>query len=173
MKIDPRQRTLDLEVGCFIPQPEDFTALRNLISKVTETKPADMRCTPEKITALKDGEYFVFGSNLDGRHGKGAALTACKKFGAIYGVAEGLQGRCYALPTVGRGLRQMPLKDIKRYVETFLCVAGFYPGLTFLVTPIGCGLAGYTPKQIAPFFRGAPENVILPKSFHDVLDAKP
>lgn len=173
MKIDPRQRTLDLEVGYFIPTAADFTLMRNLISKVTETKPADMRCTPEKITELKDREYFVFESNLDGRHGKGAALTACKKFGAIYSEAEGLQGRCYAIPTVGHNLRRMPLDYIGGYVERFLATARFYPSLTFLVTPIGCGLAGYTPKQIAPFFRGAPENVILPKSFHDVLDAKP
>lgn len=168
MKIDPRQRTLDLEVGCFIPQPEDFTALRNLISKVTETKPADMRCTPEKITALKDGEYFVFGSNLDGRHGKGAALTACKKFGARYGFAEGLTGDSYALPTVRHDLLRMPLDQIAGHVARFIRFAASKPELTFLVTPVGCGLAGYSVKDIAPMFRGAPENCVLPKCFHEV-----
>lgn len=111
------------------------------------------------------GEIFVFGSNLAGRHGKGAALAAVREHGAIYGVAVGLQGRSYAIPTKGRKLQALPLDLIEGYVRGFLNFARLFPNLTFRLTPIGCGLAGYKPDQIGPMFKGAPANVIIPPEF--------
>ena len=126
--------------------------------------------TPENITHLEPDEIFVFGSNLAGRHGKGAALVAKQKFGAKQGQCSGFTGQCYAIPTKDRSLNTLPLDKIKISVSMFLWQATHYnTDLTFLVTPIGCGLAGYTPEQIAPMFADAPPNVILPASFQKVL----
>ena len=122
---------------------------------------------------------FVFGSNLAGRHGAGAALFAREHHGAIYGQGVGLQGNSWAIPVKdGRGgadlkdpAQTLPLSEIALYVVAFLAQAKvLYPHLTFQVTPIGCGLAGFTPEQIAPFFRDAPANVILPDVFLKVLN---
>jgi hypothetical protein len=110
-------------------------------------------------------EIFVFGSNMAGRHGKGAALAARTRYGAIYGQAEGLQGSSYAIPTKDALLRPLPLDIIARKVETFKSVAIVRPELRFLLTPIGCGLAGYTPDQIGPMFAGVTDNVVLPPEF--------
>jgi hypothetical protein len=114
-------------------------------------------------------EIFVFGSNLAGRHGKGAALAARRFHGAIYGQGEGLQGNSYAIPTKDARIQTLPLDAIFTYVATFRDFARQHPELTFRLTPIGCGLAGYTPAQIAPMFRDAPSNVILPQEFVDAL----
>lgn len=118
---------------------------------------------------LGPNEIFVFGSNLAGRHGAGAAKTAHDLFGADYGVGFGVTGRCYAIPTKDKWMRTLPLDHIKLYVDAFLLEASLKemhsPEIKYIVTPIGCGLAGYKPEQIAPFFRKAPENVILPKEF--------
>jgi hypothetical protein len=108
---------------------------------------------------------FVFGSNLAGRHGKGAALYARQHHGAIYGQGIGLQGTSYAIPTKDARLRTLPLSQISTYVEEFKIFASSRPDLIFQVTPIGCGLAGYTPAQIAPMFQDAPANCILPDCF--------
>jgi hypothetical protein len=105
---------------------------------------------------------FVFGSNLAGRHGKGAALAAMREHGAVYGVGEGRTGNAYAIPTKGRKLQVLPVASIARSVETFLNYARAHPELTFQVTPIGTGLAGYRHDQIAPLFRGVPENCVMP-----------
>ncbi len=105
---------------------------------------------------------FVFGSNLAGRHGKGAALTARQQYGAAYGVGEGPTGQAYALPTKDRDLRTLPLPHIGQAVQRFLRYAAAHPELTFQVTRIGCGLAGYTDDQIAPMFQAAPANCLLP-----------
>ncbi len=105
---------------------------------------------------------FVFGSNLAGRHGKGAALYARQRCGAIYGQGEGLQGRSYAIPTKDERLRTLSLERIDMYVARFIVFAREHPGLTFRVTRIGCGLAGYTDEQIAPLFATAPANCELP-----------
>jgi hypothetical protein len=113
---------------------------------------------------------FVFGSNLAGRHGKGAALYARQHRGAIYGKGIGLQGRSYAIPTKDRHLEPLPLREISRHVQVFLTFAAARPDLTFEVTPIGCGLAGYHAEDIAPMFQGASGNVLLPAQFDDVLD---
>lgn len=113
---------------------------------------------------------FVFGSNLAGRHGKGAALWARKYRGAIYGQGSGLQGNAYGIPTKDRRLRVLPLEVIGGHVRDFLDFARRSPHMCFQVTPVGCGLAGYEPSQIAPFFECAPDNVSLPASFLAVLD---
>lgn len=112
---------------------------------------------------------FVFGSNLAGRHGRGAAKAAVEKYGAIYGQGIGLQGSSYAIPTKDRYIKTLPLYIIANYVKDFLTFANSHPELTFQVTPIGCGLAGYSPEQIAPMFKGAPNNCILPEIFVAVL----
>lgn len=128
----------------------------------------NVRPDMERITKLKKNEVFVFGSNTAGRHGKGAALTAARKFGAIYGQGEGMMGRSYAIPTKDKNLRTLPLDTIERAVRYFLWFAETNSDLRFLLTPIGCGLAGYKPKQIAPMFANAPANVILPPEFTEV-----
>ena len=105
---------------------------------------------------------FTFGANRAGRHGKGAALFARQHRGAIYGVGEGLQGYSYAIPTKDERLRVLPLWAIEWHVVRFLAFALSRPDLTFEVTKIGCGLAGYYEWQIAPMFAGAPANCELP-----------
>lgn len=101
---------------------------------------------------------FVFGSNLAGRHGKGAALFASRQRGAQYGVGEGRTGNAYAIPTKDGALRTLALPEIATHVRRFIRYADENAGVLFQVTPIGCGLAGYRPEQIAPMFFGAPPN---------------
>ena len=108
---------------------------------------------------------FVFGSNLAGRHGKGAALWARKHRGAIYGRGEGHHGNSYAIPTKDAELRTLHIDEIHRYVARFLAYARQNSHLQFQLTPIACGLAGYRHEQIAPLFRDAPINVMLPPEF--------
>jgi len=105
---------------------------------------------------------FVFGSNLSGRHGKGAALDARLKYGAVYGVGVGRTGDAYAIPTKDEFLKVLPLDRIAVYVLDFLVYAEKHPYLDFMVTRVGCGLAGYEPEQIAPMFANAPDNCNLP-----------
>lgn len=126
------------------------------------------RVSPWMIVQLQPDEIFVFGSNVNGAHAGGAARTAVEKFGAIWGQGEGLQGQSYAIPTM-EGLDSMEAA-INRFIE----FAELHQEYKFLVTPIGCGIAGYSPIQIAPLFRHAVhlENVCLPESFWDVLGIK-
>lgn len=105
---------------------------------------------------------FVFGSNLAGRHGKGAALYARQNHGAEYGVGEGITGNSYALPTKDEQLRVRSLADIKVSVDKFISYAADNPQLTFQVTKVGCGLAGFKECEIAPLFKDAPSNCIMP-----------
>ena len=124
--------------------------------------PEDMeqkRTTPEHITSLQPNEIFVFGSNLRGMHGGGAAYVALRKFGAIMGQGVGLQGQSYAIPTMQGGV-----ETIKPYVDEFIQFAKEHPNLTFLVTRIGCGIAGFTDEEISPLFEKAHdvENIVLP-----------
>jgi hypothetical protein len=114
---------------------------------------------------------LVFGSNLAGRNGKGAALHAMKEHGAIYGVGEGIQGQSYGIPTKDYNIKTRSLSDIKQSVSTFIQFAKDFPELTFNVTPIGTGLAGYTHEQIAPMFVDAPSNcVFLCGEWVDIID---
>lgn len=115
-------------------------------------------------------DIFVFGSNLAGRHGKGAALYARQKKGAKYGQGVGLQGMSYAIPTKDETLAVLPLPKIKEYIDDFLFFAKHHSCFNFQVTAIGCGLAGYSPEQIAPMFKGAPDNCELPEEFIKVLE---
>ncbi len=110
-------------------------------------------------------DIFVFGSNEAGRHGAGAALFARKDRGAIYGQGVGLQGCSYAIPTKDRNIRTLALPKIEEYVKQFVAFARQHLELTFEVTRIGCGLAGYTDSQIAPMFEDAPDNCHLPRGW--------
>lgn len=114
-------------------------------------------------------KIFVFGSNLAGRHGKGAALHAKLHCGAVTGQGEGLQGRSYGIPTKDHKLRTLPLASIATHVQRFVRFAAQNPHMEFELTPIGCGLAGYDPLQIAPLFVDAPDNVELPDSFAPII----
>ncbi len=125
------------------------------------------RTTPENITELKDNEIFVFGSNLIGVHGAGAAKKAIE-FGAEKGNPIGRQGNTYAIPTKDAYIKNaLSINEIEAYIKTFIDYAKITPEFTYLVTPIGCGLAGYSPKEIAPLFSEAlkVDNIHLPKSF--------
>ncbi len=110
-------------------------------------------------------KIFVFGSNMAGRHGKGAALFAFQKRGALYGQGYGLQGNSFAIPTKDERIRTLPLPYIRIWVDLFIEFAREHPELEFEVTRIGCGLAGYTDKDIAPMFRNAPINCELPEGW--------
>ena len=113
---------------------------------------------------------FVFGSNLAGRHGAGAAKFALENHGAEYGKGVGIQGNSYAIPTKDLNIKTLPLTSIAEHVKVFLEYATTHTELIFNVTPIGCGLAGYKYHQIAPFFRNSPKNVNLPIEFRKVLE---
>ena len=104
------------------------------------------------------GEIFVFGSNLAGAHGEGAARVAQEKFGASRGAGCGWHGNSFAIPTKDRGIQTLPLNEIRQYIDYFLGWAEGEPNRQFFVTRIGCGLAGYTDQDIAPMFKGAPDN---------------
>lgn len=117
------------------------------------------------IRRLGQNEVFVFGSNEAGVHGAGAAKFARQAFGAQQGVGSGPTGRCYALPTKDRMIQTLPLERIRRHVEAFLDYARSRPDQRFLLTAVGCGLAGYKASEIAPLFEGAPANVVFPPEF--------
>ena len=116
----------------------------------------------DKVFTMGPNMIFVFGSNLSGIHGGGAAKTALDNYGAIWGQGEGLQGNSYALPTKDQNLKTLPIDHVKAYVLRFLAYAEQRPDLYFFVTRIGCGLAGFTDAEIGPMFKGAPENCELP-----------
>ena len=147
--------------GEIIFEDKEFFAKRPAAGNVNQ-----LRVTPENITSLGYGEIFVFGSNVGGFHDGGAAVQACRHFGAVYGNPEGPQGQCYAIPTVGN-----TIVDIYAKVVDFIHYAMAHPDLTFLVTPIGCGIAGYHPREIAPMFARARNvnNIHLPASFWQYL----
>ncbi len=112
---------------------------------------------------------FVFGSNLAGRHGAGAAKHARLYYGAEYGVGKGLQGNAYALPTKDEKLASLSLERIAGYAREFIEFARQHPELDFKLTRVGCGLAGYTDDQIGPMFQGVPENVQVPEEWRHLV----
>ena len=128
----------------------------------------DREFTPERISELKAYDIFVFGSNLAGSHGGGAARLAYNRFGAIWGQGVGLQGQSYAIPTMQGGV-----ETIKPYVDDFIEFARQHPELKFLVTRIGCGIAGFGVEEIAPLFQAAidVENIILPQAFVMIISS--
>lgn len=122
------------------------------------------------ITQLAPNEIFVFSSNLAGRHGAGAARQAHKQFGAQMGCGEGITGSCYAFPTLDETLRQLPIHRIEQAREALFSECRSRPTLRFLLTKVGCGLAGYPEEQMSVLFTNPPANLILPedwKSQHD------
>ena len=133
-----------------------------------------MNVTPKMINSLAPNEIFVFGSNLQGMHAGGAAKCAMK-FGAEWGNGVGIQGNTYAIPTLtfpgGTEEHMLPVSEIGKYVNEFIMYAAHNPDKHFYVTPIGCGIAGFTPAQIAPLFKNALklDNVSLPEEFLKVL----
>ena len=133
------------------------TRRRNLQSSNLENKQIEF--TPNNITKLENNEVFVFGSNIEGHHGGGAARLAYEKFGAVWGLGVGLAGQSYAIPTMHGGVAA-----IKPYVDEFIAFAKDNKNLTFLVTRIGCGIAGFTDDEISPLFEKAhdAENIVLP-----------
>ena len=149
------------EVKRFIP----FEFI-DIVEKFENSMNTEKRISPDLINNLKENEIFVFGSNLDGMHGGGAARAAYNKFGAIWGQGVGLQGQSYAIPTMHGGV-----DVIKPYVDEFIDFAKSHTELKFLVTRIGCGIAGFTDEEIAPLFKDAIEieNIYLPKSFYYIL----
>lgn len=151
-------------VGAKMPRPS-VGANRDFIFRDMDKKKKG-RVTPSWIDDLQENQVFVFGSNLAGMHGGGAARVARLRFGAVMGNGVGMQGRSYAIPTMQGGT-----ETIRPYVNDFIAYAKEHPELTFIVTPIGCGIAGFEPEDIAPLFEEASnvENIWLPKSFWEVL----
>ena len=127
-----------------------------------KTEDYQNRITPQFVKTLADNEIFVFGSNLAGMHGGGAARIALNQFGAIWGQGVGLQGKSYAIPTMHGGVNL-----IQPYVDEFIIFAEEHPEMHFLVTRIGCGIAGFKDEEIAPLFQRAVNlsNVSLPETF--------
>lgn len=137
--------------------------MKNVFQSAREVK---LKNTPEQLTHVYSNEVFVFGSNESGYHGGGAARLALD-FGAVYHKGVGLYGNTYAIPTKDFNVETLPLVSIKKYVDDFIEFAKNNPDKIFLVTKIGCGLAGYTVHDIAPLFVNAIgiENVVLPEEF--------
>ena len=137
----------------------EFVTKKIKILSMNQEDMEQKRTTPERIESLQPNEIFVFGSNLEGMHGGGAAWTAYRKFGAIMGQGVGLQGQSYGIPTMQGGV-----ETIKPYVDEFIDFAKAHPELTFLVTRIGCGIAGFRNEEISPLFEKAHdvENSVLP-----------
>jgi len=160
----------DFEVMACMAAPEErktYRAKRNREEKnYRELREFDNRITPDNIRSLKENEIFVFGSNLQGMHAGGAARVAYEKFGAVMGQGVGMRGKSYAIPTMQGGV-----ETIEPYVREFFKFADCHPELTFLVTRIGCGIAGFTDAEIAPMFVSAVNlpNVHLPKSFWEEI----
>ena len=138
--------------------------------KITE-HPVSIRFhQEERVTSLPNGYIFVFGSNTRGVHGKGAALDAVKLFGAKYGVGLGIAGKSFAIPTKDAFLRTLDVVTINHYIQVFKTFVEANPHLTFYLTPIGCGLAGYSASDIAPLFLPLRHlDIIFPISFKPFL----
>ena len=150
-----------MEKSCGVA-PSQPSSLHRQFSTLNPQPMTPQRITPDMITTLSDNEIFVFGSNLAGMHGGGAAYIALKKFGAKLGQGVGLQGQSYAIPTMQGGV-----ETIAPYVDEFIAFAREHPDLHFLVTRIGCGIAGFDATDIAPLFRAATDipNISLPRDF--------
>lgn len=143
------------------------------------------RFTPEHIEDLHPNEVFVFGSNANGNHYGGAANLAYQRFGAVWGVGEGLRGNSYALPTLNRFMERVSLGALKQAFKHLFQEIDYNPELCFLLTKVGCGIAGYTVKEVACVFWGAvnsfydgrwttyvgslPEGLIIPEEFYDYM----
>lgn len=138
------------------------------VAQQTSTR-HERRFHPDNTLPRGKEAVFVFGSNLAGRHGAGAAKTAHVNFRAEYGVGRGPTGMAYALPTKGKKLDVLPLEVVAQHVANFLDHARQNPKTEFFVTRVGCGLAGYRDEQIAPLFKKAPLNCSLPEPWRELV----
>ena len=156
IRMSKNETTMAGSMAC---EDYDFNIEEYMEPKKPQEQSQQKRTTPEMITSLQPNEIFVFGSNLRGMHGGGAAYVAYRKFGAIMGQGVGLQGQSYGIPTMQGGV-----ETIRPYVDEFILFAKEHPTLTFLVTRIGCGIAGFSDEEIAPLFAQAHdvENIVLP-----------
>lgn len=143
-----------------------FKSKKEVVGKSEFVTSEGTEYTPDVINSLAENEVFVFGSNLRGWHQGGAAKHAQKYFGAVWGKGEGLQGQSYAIPTMQGGI-----ETIKPYVDEFIEFAKIHPEQRYLVTKIGCGIAGFCKEQIAPLFAEAIDvkNIILPRDFVEII----
>jgi hypothetical protein len=145
--------------------------LRNIVKSEIKKSMKETRVSSDRISSIQENEIFVFGSNLSGLHAGGAARLALN-WGAKWGNPVGLQGKTYAIPTKSEGFeRTFEISEIKPFVDKFIDFAKQNQNLTFLVTEIGCGLAGLTPGEVAPLFVDAVDvkNIFLPQSFWNVI----
>ena len=168
--IDRVKRPLPHFFKTILAELHSSTAYRELnnVNLVIQARPEnwEKRITPDYVTELSEGDIFVFGSNLSGRHSGGAARAAFKKFGAIWGQGIGLQGQSYAIPTMQGGV-----DTIEPFVSSFIAYAKVHPEKRFLVTRIGCGIAGFKDRDIAPLFENAVtvDNICLPREFWEEI----
>ncbi len=144
----------------------------------TATNPQDLLGPDDSTNLLDDAAadasgpapmVFVFGSNEVGKHGGGAARVALDQYGAVYGQGFGYQGNAFAIPTVSVPRVRITEAQLRFYVECFLLFAAHHPELTFQVTQIGCGLAGWSAAEVAPLFAGAAKNCQFDTAWRDYL----
>lgn len=145
----------------------NYTCGFNVIVRYVTAATVTIAQTPERIEKLAENEIFVFGSNMNGEHLGGAALMAVEKFGAIMGKAEGIQGQSYAVPTLDRQFKKLSLLELEDNIARMLTYAHDHPDKTFLVTKLGCGIAGYEVEKVRRIFKKyfIPQNVALPVEF--------
>ncbi len=161
LSVNPTGTAFAREFSASIPEP--------LPNQPVTTPHYNRPYTDGRITHLRPNQVFVFGSNIHGMHAGGAARIANQQFGAEWGVGVGMTGQCYAIPTMEGGIDY-----IKKYVDDFIDYAAHHPEKEFLVTRIACGIAGFTPDEIAPLFYAALPyiNIILPRDFVAVLERR-
>lgn len=141
------------------------------MKKSEKSEPMTYQYHDESIVKnLDEQTVFVFGSNMAGQHADGAARTALEHFGAMKGVGRGWSGQSYAIPTMNEHLQQMPLSQIQHYIDDFKIYTKNHPKMTYFLTSIGCGIAGYKVEEIAPMFKGISHNVIFPASFRPFVE---
>lgn len=150
-----------METSEFIATPPDWPH--------PHLRPRSERESKRLMLVRPDDVVFVFGSNLAGRHGGGAAAHALDHFGAVMGARIGWHGQSYAIPTVDGDIRPLPVHHIEPMVDAFLKTAAAEPAFTFYVTAIGTGIAGLTHEQMAPLFANAPSNCLLPPEWLALL----
>ncbi len=117
------------------------------------------------IKGLKDNQVFIFGSNLAGRHAGGAARQAHEDFRAEWGVGEGLTGKCYAFPTLDENHQKRSDEDLKESVKKLWLTVVANHDKEFLLTKVGCGIAGYSENYMRDLFKGFPKNLIKPENW--------
>ncbi|MBR2064482.1 MAG: ADP-ribosylglycohydrolase family protein [Bacteroidales bacterium] len=164
--VDEARKRIPVNFRCILESFAEVSFYGDIKPRTGLVLPFERKYSPERIDSLAPRQIFVFGSNEYGHHHGGAARAAYEKFGAVWGKGVGLSGRTYAIPTMQGGV-----ETIRPYVDEFIDYARNRPELTYLVTRIGCGIAGFKDEEIAPLFIGALDlpNVHLPKSFCEII----